>query len=58
MKFGVTGGLLNSQPSLPPFYHEGFEMATSFAGMGHFALLFPLRAPVDFTIIWQFLADP
>ena len=38
----AAGGFLDSKLSPLPFYHEGFEMATSCPGRGHFGLLFPL----------------
>jgi hypothetical protein len=45
---GAARGFLDFLLSRLPFYHEEFEMATSFSGMAHFTLLFPVIQPVDF----------
>ncbi len=59
LESGEAGGLLDSELSPQPFYHEGLQMATSWTGIDHFALLFCLmRGVVISRCIKQFSRTP
>ncbi len=48
LRLRAAEDLLDSELSPLPFYHQGLQMATSWTGTGHFALLFPLMRRLRF----------